>query len=101
MEGIILFYESAHPHVANSVPDQLNAILWAVLKHPAYSTDLWPCNFHIFGPLKKDHKFTLDDSLQEALVQWYRQQPKEFLCRWICQLVYQQDSCLNPCSDFF
>jgi hypothetical protein len=35
-------------------PDQLNAMLWEVLKHPTCSMDLSSCNFHIFGPFKKD-----------------------------------------------
>lgn len=34
--------------------DQLNALLWEVFKLPACSMDLSSCNFHIFGPFKKD-----------------------------------------------
>jgi hypothetical protein len=40
-----------------------------------------PYNFHIFGPLKKAFKggtITSDNDMQEAVVQWYRQQSKEF-----------------------
>jgi hypothetical protein len=43
--------------------------------------DISPCDIHIFGPLKKDFKgriFMSDDNVQEAMVQWFRQQPKEF-----------------------
>jgi len=35
-------------------PDQLNAMLWEVLRHPACSMDLSSCNVHVFGPFKKD-----------------------------------------------
>jgi hypothetical protein len=41
-----------------------------VFEHHAYSLALLPYNFHIFGP------FTSDD-VQEAVVQWFRQQHKE------------------------
>jgi hypothetical protein len=48
-EGIILLHDNAHPHVQ----DQLNIVQWQVLRHPAHSLDVSPCDFHIFGSLKK------------------------------------------------
>jgi len=47
---------------------ELNTVWWEVLRHPAYSLGLLPCNFLISGPLKKalrGHTFTPDD-IQEA-----------------------------------
>jgi hypothetical protein len=41
---------------------------WEVLPHPAYSTDLAPSDFHLFGPLK------------EALVGTDLELTKYFLC---------------------
>jgi hypothetical protein len=31
-----------------------------------------PCDLDIFGPLQKAIEFTLDDELQDAVVQWFR-----------------------------
>jgi hypothetical protein len=35
------------------VQDQQNAMVWEVLKQPAFSPDLLPSDFQMFGPLKK------------------------------------------------
>jgi len=42
-----------------------------------------------------------NDNLQAALVQWYWRLPKEFLYRWICELVRQWGFCLSPHGDLF
>jgi hypothetical protein len=36
----IILHDNVHPYVAYTVQDQLNAVQWEVLKHPAYSPDL-------------------------------------------------------------
>jgi hypothetical protein len=67
-------------------------------------SNLLPCDFYIFGPLKKalvGHMFMLDNKVEETLVQWYRQLHKEFFADGIHQLVHQGDFCLNACDDFF
>lgn len=96
-DTIILLHESAHPHVARRVQDQLNAMLWDGLKHP----DLLSCDFYIFGPLKKVLKFNSDDSLQEVVIQCFGQQCKKLFAEGMCQLVHQWGSCLNGWVDFY
>jgi hypothetical protein len=49
----------------------------------------------------KGHIFTSDDNVQEATIQQFRQQPKEFFARGIHKLVHECDSCLNACSDIY
>ena len=59
-DGIILLRDNARPHTANLVRDNLQRFGWETLQHPPYSPDLSPCDFHIFGELKKDirgHRF--------------------------------------------
>jgi len=36
----IILHDNVHPHVAYKVQDQLNAVKWEVLRHPAYSPHL-------------------------------------------------------------
>ena len=48
--------------------------------HPPYSPDLSPCNYAIFGPLKKGPKgrqFTSDD-VKQYMCNWLSIQPQEF-----------------------
>ena len=53
-DGIIPWQENARPHTANLVMGKVQIIGWETLQHPPYSPDLSPCDFHIFGDLKKD-----------------------------------------------
>jgi hypothetical protein len=71
-----------------------------VLAHPAYSPDLTPCNFHIFGPLRKALKscvFTSDDGMQEIMIA-VRQLPKEFFADRIHRVMLQWDSSVYMCD---
>ena len=44
--------------------------------------------------------FMSHDNVQEDLVQWFSQQPKEVFADGICQLVHQSYSCLITRGDF-
>ena len=51
--GVILLHDNARPHTANTITVLLQKFKWEVLSHPPYSADLSPCDYAIFGPLKK------------------------------------------------
>lgn len=53
-DGIILLHDNARPHTANLTKATLQRFGWKTFQHPLYSPDLSPCDFHIFGNLKKD-----------------------------------------------
>jgi len=60
-----------------------------VLKHPPYSLDLTPLDFHLFGPLKEHlqgQKFA-DDEVMEAVQSWLKAMPKSFFLEGIHELV--------------
>jgi hypothetical protein len=42
-----------HPHIAAVTTGSLEEMQWEVLPHSAYSPDLMPRDFHLFGPLKE------------------------------------------------
>jgi hypothetical protein len=97
-------------------------------KHPAALQCLPPCGPHSSGPTEchamagaqmsciqhwycqvifmsldwalKGHTVTLDDDMPEAVVQLFRQQPKEIFIVAICWHVHQWESCINVCGDF-
>ena len=60
-------------------------------------------DFHIIEPIKRTQgpMFMSQDNMQEDLVHWFRQQPKELFADGICQLVHPCYSCLITCGDFF
>jgi len=57
-----------------TVHDQLNATLWAVLRLNAQKPNVPLRRFHILEKLKKDLKYTLGNAVQQAVVQWFRKQ---------------------------
>ena len=52
-KGVILLQDNARPHVAKVCKDLTQHFRWEILHHPPYSPDLSPCDFHMFGPLKR------------------------------------------------
>lgn len=51
-QGVLLLHKNARHHTAAHTMTTLQAPNWNVLKHPAYSTDPAPMDFHLCGPPK-------------------------------------------------
>ena len=67
-DGIIFLRDNARPHTANLVRDKLQRFGWETRQHPSYIPDRFPCDFHIFGDVKKDirgRRFHSDEEVQE------------------------------------
>ena len=82
----------------------LAEIKWEVLGHPPYSPDLSPCDYAIFGPLKKGMRgelFTSDDGVKQNVRNWFTTQPREFYETAIHSLVSQWDKRLNNQGQYF
>ena len=61
--GVLLLHENARPHTAIDTLQTLVKLRFTVLEHPAYSPDLAPSDYHLFGPLKdvlRGRRFTSD-----------------------------------------
>ncbi|KAG8234562.1 hypothetical protein J437_LFUL014491 [Ladona fulva] len=74
-DEIILLHDNAHSHTANLMRDKLQRFSCKTLQHPLYSPDHSPCDFHIFGDLKKDirgRRFHSDEEVQEWVRLWIR-----------------------------
>jgi hypothetical protein len=55
------------------------------MKHPPYSSDLAPSDFHLFGPIKMQlggQKFQTDDELDHGVLNWPLSWDKTILCCW-------------------
>ena len=65
--------DNAGSLTANLVRDKLKRFGWETLQHPPYSPDLFPCDFHIFGDVKKDirgGRFYSNEEVQEWARLW-------------------------------
>lgn len=81
---IILHYDNARPHTSRKVIQFLNVYHMKRAPHPAYSPDVAPSDFHLFGFIKnelKGRKFDSVESLFEAILEILSKIPKETLKR--------------------
>jgi len=49
---ILLLRDNARPHTAAHILETLKQLKWEAMEHSAYSLDLVPSDFHLFGQLK-------------------------------------------------
>jgi len=74
----ILLLHNARPLTAAHTLETLKQLKWEAMEHPAYSPDLAPSDFQLFGPFKaalRRRRFSCDD-VKAAVHQWLRAQPK-------------------------
>jgi histone-lysine N-methyltransferase SETMAR len=74
------------------------------IPHPAYSPDLAPSDYHVFGPLKEalsGKKFSMDDEIKEAVHRWLCTQSEEFFfSHGIQALVKCWHTCVERGGDY-
>ena len=51
-QGVLLLHDNARTHTAHLTINTIRQMNREVLEHPAYSPDLVPSDFHLFGPLR-------------------------------------------------
>jgi histone-lysine N-methyltransferase SETMAR len=79
--GVLLQHDNARPHTTSATAKKIIDLRLECIPHPAYSPDLAPSDYHVFGPLKKalgGKKFSTDDEIKEAVHRWLRSQSEEF-----------------------
>jgi hypothetical protein len=65
-----------------------------VMKHPPYSPDLAPSDFHLLGPMKENlegQKVADDNEVMEEVQSWLKAMPKSFFSRGHPQFCGQLD----------
>jgi len=83
--------------------DTLRDLKFEVLKHPPYSPELVPSDFHLFGPTKehfRGHKFADDDEVMEAVQGWLKATPKSFFLESIRKLLDRWTKCVAKQGDY-
>jgi len=101
---IMLLHDNAHSHTAAHTLETLKQLKWEAMEHPAYSPDLAPSDFHLFGLLKealRGRRFSCDDDdVKAALHQWLRAQPKTFFANGIKKLVGRWEKGIAKQGDY-
>jgi hypothetical protein len=98
---VFLLYGNAHICTATHTVDK-RALKFEALKHPPYSPDLAPMDFHLFGPMKGHlwgQKFA-DDKVIKAVQSWLKATPKSFFLEGIRKLVDRLTKCVAKQGDY-
>ena len=102
--GIVLIHDNACPHTARQTPTLLHDEFHRdTFDHPPYSPDLAPSDFYLFLKMKEHcvgKRFTDDEDLQHAVVDWLNSQAAVWYEEGIIKLVSRYDKCLNVQGDY-
>jgi len=101
--GVLLLYDNARPHTAIHTLQTLVKLGFTVLEHPAYSPDLAPSDYHLFGPLKdalRGCRFTSDKGVKKVVHEWLAAQPKTFFSEGIQKLLERWNKCIAKHGDY-
>jgi hypothetical protein len=99
----MLLHDNARPHTAAHTVNTLRALKFEVLKHPPYSPDLVPSDFHLFGSMKehlRGQKFADENEVMEAVQSWLKAMPKSFFLESIHKLVDRWTKCVATQGDY-
>lgn len=103
LQEVILHHDNARPHTAQATTAAIAVKGWSVLPHPAYSPDLAPSDFHLFGPLKdylRGQKFNDDESVKAAVKAWIRQCSPEFFSEGFNNWRTRWEKCVARDGDY-
>ena len=98
---VLMLHDNARPHMASHTVETSNHLGFEVLEHPAYSPDLTPSDYYLFGPLKNalQGRFFTDKEVWEAVHKWLRDQTKTFFFEGIRKLVDRWTKCIEKEGD--
>ena len=71
--------------------------------HAAYSPDLAPSDYHLFGPLKdalRGLRFTSNKGVKEGVHEWLAAQPKTFFSEGIQKILERWNKCIAKHGDY-
>ena len=101
---IVLIHDNSRPHTTRQTQTLLHdEFHWDTFGHPPYSPDLAPSDFYLFLKMKghlAGRRFTDDEDLQHAVVDWLNSQAAVWYEEGINKLVSRYDKCLNVQGDY-
>lgn len=101
--GVVILHDNAPAHTSRIGQQALHDCGFEQLAHPPYSPDLAPSDFHVFRKLKMDFKgrrFSSDDDVKSAVMQWLDSQPSSFWQEGIDRCRDRWLACFNSDGDY-
>ena len=100
MANVLLQHNNACPHTSIRTMEAITSFGW--IPHPPYSPDLAPSDYHLFGPMKeglRGNRYSNDNEVKTAVLNWLRHQLAEFYNTGIHPLVHRWTVALERGGD--
>ncbi|UYV69446.1 hypothetical protein LAZ67_6003625 [Cordylochernes scorpioides] len=103
-KGVLFLHDNARPHASCKTVSTIIKLGFEVLEHPAYSPDLAPSDYFLFGLLKKELKgkrFDSDEDVQKVVQDFFHTLPKSAYKEGIYKLPERWRRCIESQGDYF
>ncbi|UYV61998.1 hypothetical protein LAZ67_1007381 [Cordylochernes scorpioides] len=97
-KGILFIHDNARPHTSCKTVSTIIKLGFEVIEHPAYSPDLAPSDYFLFGLLKKELKgkrFDSDEDVQKVVQDFFHTLPKSAYKEGIYKLPKRWRRCIE------
>lgn len=103
-KGPILLHDNARPHIAKQTMDKLKSLNYEIMKHPPYSPDLSPTDFHLFKHLQNyldGKRFENEGGLKKEFEQFLASRCTNFYRIGMENLPNRWQKCVNANGFYF
>lgn len=100
----LLLHDNARPHTARETILTLQELQLETIRHPPYSPDLAPTDYHFFRDLDnylRDKKFSSQEAVQNAFTQFVQSRSSEFYRKGINDLPIRWQQCIDNNGNYF
>ena len=101
---VILLRDNAPSHTAKPIKEMIEAFIWEILSHAAYSPDLAPSDYYLFawiGHALSDQHFTSYENVRKWLEDWFASKERQIFWRGIHQLPDRWEKCIASDGQYF
>ncbi|GFR80601.1 transposase [Elysia marginata] len=100
--NVLLLHDNARTHTSIRTKEKIASFGWTTLPYPSYSPDLAPCDYHLFGPVKKGlrDKHNDNEEVKSAVKTWLKERPIQFYKAGIRALVKRCNTALERGGDY-
>ncbi|KOC59630.1 Histone-lysine N-methyltransferase SETMAR, partial [Habropoda laboriosa] len=103
-KGPILLRDNARPHVSQFTIREIHELGYETLKHPTYSPDLSPTDYHFFKNLDnflREKIFRNKEDAINTFVEFIKSRIPDFYCNGIRTLVKRWKKCVESNGNYF
>lgn len=103
-QAMYLHFDNSPVHTSQKVNNYLDQTSFTLMPHPAYSPDLAPSDFGIFGTMKQSfvgQDFETEEQLIQAIYNFFDNLPKDFFPKIFSEWERRLNQCIHANGDYF